>query len=214
MDETPESASEPGEQRGGDAPRPTRSRGRGRPRRWWEQPWLWLGVVVVIVAAAFGISVAVNTDPDDITPTGDTAAFCASMAKYRDARDASDANPNSVEKVTGLRTALVAVQQVSPSEIRPTSDELVGALDQVIQVQQDNQTNGTSLDASAAADAKLSSIENGVQRATLRFANYTRRACGIDLDATPPAATVPPGSPDTSVVTPVPSDRATLVTPG
>jgi hypothetical protein len=194
MDESPESASEPGDHDGGgEAPRPTMSRDGGGGRRWWEQPWLWLGVVVVVVAAAFGVSVAVSSDPDDITPTADTTNFCAAVAKYKTARDADPGSVSSTADLDAspLRPALGEVQQAAPEEIRATVDEVATTLDQIIQVQRDHQTVSTGLDAIAAADAKLAEIERDSQHATTRFANYVRRACGVDLNAPPPPTTGP-----------------------
>jgi hypothetical protein len=189
-----------------------------RPRRWWEQPWVWGIVLVVVLGGALGVSLLVNSNPDDITPTGDTAAFCTAVRSYEDVRDANDAKGSGAATAAddaALQAALGRVQQASPEEIRPTSDALAGALDQVIQVQQDNRTAGTSLAVAAAADAKLSAIDADVQRASIRFTNYTQKACGIDLGATPPAPTLPTGTaaPGSTPVTTAPNVSVSLVTP-
>jgi hypothetical protein len=188
-----------------------RSNGKGTPppRRWWEQPWLWLGIVVVVIGAAVAVSLFANTDPNDIKPVGDTTAFCAAVTSYKNVRDQqSSGDPATDDAANGrqLRDSLGAVQQASPSEIRPTTDEIAHALDQVIAVQ--GQSSSTALDQLATKDSQLSAIDATAEPASERFSNYVQRACGFDIAATP--APAPPSS--GPVGTPNPNG-ATLVTP-
>jgi hypothetical protein len=186
------------------------------PRRWWEQPWLWLGVIVVVVGGAVGVSLLVNSDPDDITPSGDTTAFCASVTSFKEVRDTSELAGTANQNSSQLRTSLGQVQQDSPSEIRPTTDQVAAALDEVIQAQNGLQTQGSALDNTATADSALSAIDQRVQRASVRFARYVQRACGIDINATPPPGTAPTGTapaPGSPTPTPNPSVSGSLVTP-
>jgi hypothetical protein len=135
----------------------------------------------------------------------------------RDSVDPARTGEASAADDASLRAALANLQQASPPEIRATTDEVLAALDRVIQVQKESATAGTAIDPASAAEAKLAAIDAGVQRASIRLTNYAKKACGIDLGAAP--TTVPTTRP----IGPVPADNepgtvepgvsASLVTP-
>lgn len=214
-------------------PRPAPSRAKKRegerreqapPRKWWEQPWLWFGVIVATVLLAGGISYAVDTDPDDVKPVGDTAAFCAAVTNFRQTTAGINFGPDSTpEQLKSYRQAFNQVQDTAPPEIKATVDDLArNAYDTTIAaVQEMHGTPSKDLERVHENELKLAAIERQVRRSTTRYEHYVNRACQIDLltppptTATPPEATVligpgttasapaggPPSSPPSSVAT-------------
>jgi hypothetical protein len=190
-----------------------RTNGRAQPpaRRWWEHPWLWFGVVIVVIGVAVGVSLLVDSDPNDIKPVGDTTAFCAAVTSYKGVRDQPTSDASGSEDAAAdakLRASLGAVQQASPPEIRPTTDEIASALDRVIAVR--TQSSSTGVDQLATQDSMLSSIDAAAEPASERFSKYVQRACGFDIAATPASVPAPSGSGPPPTPNP---NGATLVTP-
>lgn len=164
------------------------------PRRWWEQPWLWFATIVVVVAASLGVSYAVNTDPEDITPVSDTAAFCSAVTTYRErAGELNIGLEMAGADLVRIRNEFTIVQNTAPPEIRATVDDLATRnLDATVNGMLELQGQPDSLDRVRRSEELLVSIDNHTRRSTDRYERYVSRACGINLSEPPPLTSTPP----------------------
>lgn len=187
------------------------------PRRWFEQPWLWFWVLTGSVAAALSVSYVVNTDPDDIAPVGDTAAFCANVTTYRQVNAATGLSADTpAAQFQALQDTFARVRETAPAEIRSTVDELDASLTRIVVRLKELGVNRDDPTALEQGQKLLVTEQTATARATERFSRYLRRACGIDLDApvapgsttsigpAPPPTVAPPASvpapPGTAVI--------------
>lgn len=158
---------------------------------------MWFGVIIATVVAAAGVSFATNTDPDDLAPTGDTAAFCTAVKTFREQTASISLNPETPDAdLDRFRASFGQVQKAAPPEIATTVDALAtGTLDRTIALAREYSTRGTALEVVSEHEARMVGIDNETKRTTLRYANYVRRACGIDLDQPVPGSLVPEAPP-------------------
>ncbi|MBI2705606.1 MAG: hypothetical protein HYX32_10010 [Actinobacteria bacterium] len=189
------------------------------PRKWWEQPWLWLAMIVGVVGSSLAVSFAVNTDPQDIAPVSDTAAFCAAARGYRDATaTVSIGVDTSQPDFDRLQQAFAAVQRAAPPEIQPTADAAAATLAETIQSMESLRSEPDGLVKLQKADERLSSLGRRTERSTDRFVRYVSRACGFEFAATeaPPPTAPSPAAPSPTAPSPTapPTSQPVPLAPG
>lgn len=201
-------AKPPASRKNAGASRPTNT---APPRKWWEQPWLWFVTIVVTVAAALSVSFVVNTDPQDIAPVSDTTEFCAAVRTYRDSTGSLSLSTSApISELQRLSSEFGPVQRAAPPEIRPTVDQVANTISEVVRRLEVIKARGNGLSDLEEAEKLLHEVEVRDQLSTDRYANYVKRACGIDLGV-PVETTVGTGS---SVPTPsAPFQTAPVVSP-
>ena len=172
------------------------------PRRWLEQPWLWFAAIVVVVLGSLGVSFAAGSDPEDIAPVSDTAAFCAAVQTYRERTAQLNIGLDVPgQDIARIRSEFTGVQLAAPPEIKATVDDLAARnLDASVSGMLEIQKRPDSLDRVRESEELLRSVETKTRRSSDRYEKFVRRACGIELTqpAPPTSTTAPPTVPPTT----------------